>query len=107
MNYKIFSKNELESKILDKFKVLNASDNPDYIFTFGGDGTFLKAARLNMDKANIFNKELSYIKNNRIMESAKKWYENSETEVFRYRKMMKAKYFKVSFFNIKEHSLFV
>lgn len=53
MNYKIFSKNELESKILDKFKDLNASDNPDYIFTFGGDGTFLKAARLNMDKANI------------------------------------------------------
>lgn len=34
--------------------------------------------------------------NSPLMESAKKWYENSETEVFRYRKMMKAKYFKVS-----------
>lgn len=46
MKYKIYSKNPLGEKILSKFNEFEESNAPDFAFSFGGDGTFLKSHRL-------------------------------------------------------------
>lgn len=42
MKYKIYSKKPLGEEILSKFPGTECVDIPDFVFSFGGDGTFLK-----------------------------------------------------------------
>lgn len=52
MKHQIFSKNQLDDKILAKFPKNEDSGETEYVFCFGGDGTFLKAHRMVKSQSN-------------------------------------------------------
>lgn len=45
MKYNLYSKNQLDAKITGKFSNFDTTSVPNYVFSFGGDGTFLHCVR--------------------------------------------------------------